>query len=196
MKKSKTRIFIKKKLSLNDLVNIEGKLYHFLKNVLRVKINDEILLFDNLTGEWLSKVSIINKKNLNLKIFKKIRNFTSEPDIWLVFAPIKPQRLKITIQKATELGISKFIPCITEYTSTPKINNQNLLQNKYYLNLNDFPYNVEENIEHWLLWWNNNLDIDEIIIKKFGNKVITYWVNFPENNSISDIKHAHIFVIS
>ena len=73
--------------------------------------------------------------------------------------------------------------------------NKNLLQNKYYLHLNDFPYNVEENIEHWLLWWNNNLDIDEIIIKKFGNKVITYWVNFPENNSISDIKHAHIFVI-
>ena len=90
-----------------------------------------------------------------------------------------------------------------KFNSTPENKNnfisnvhQNLLQNKYYLHLNDFPYNVEDNIEHWLLWWNNNLDIDEIIIKKFDNKVITYWVNFPENNSISDIKHAHIFVIS
>ena len=67
MKKSKTRIFIKKKLSLNDLVNIEGKLYHFLKNVLRVKINDEILLFDN--GNVFYAVSWTKNER---KIFQKM----------------------------------------------------------------------------------------------------------------------------
>ena len=38
------------------LVYVKEKQHHFLKNVLRVKINDEIRVFDNQTGEWFSKV--------------------------------------------------------------------------------------------------------------------------------------------
>ena len=86
---------------------------------LRIKINDdEITLFDNQTGEWNSNVILsINRDNIVLKVSKKIREFIKESDIWLLFAPIKQHRLNITIQKATELGISKFIPCLTGYTN-------------------------------------------------------------------------------
>ena len=56
IKKSKTRIFANKKLSNNMIIYIKEKQNHFLKNVLRVKINDEIIVFDNQTGEWLSKI--------------------------------------------------------------------------------------------------------------------------------------------
>lgn len=73
--------------------------------------------------------------------------------------------------------------------------NEFLLKQDYYFHLNHFPYNVEPNIEHWLLWWNKTLNINKLIISKFSNKVITYWVNLPNNNSINDIKHAHIFVV-
>ena len=57
---------------------------------------------------------------------KKIREFETQPDIWLIFAPIKIFRLNIIIQKAVELGVSKFIPCKTEFSNFDKLNYKNL----------------------------------------------------------------------
>ena len=125
MKMSKTRLFVSKKLSANILIYIKNKQYHFLKNVLRIKKEDNINLFDGLTGEWLSKVISINRDNIVLQIQNKLRDIPQESDLWLIFAPIKSYRMNITIQKATELGISRFIPILTEYTNQSKINFKN-----------------------------------------------------------------------
>ena len=129
MKMSKTRLYVEKKLSPNIIIYIKDYQLHFLKNVLRIKINESITLFDGLTGEWLSKVISINRNNVVLQISKKIRDLEKESDIWLIFAPIKSFRMNITIQKATELGVSRFIPCITQHTNQQKINNRNLKMN-------------------------------------------------------------------
>ncbi len=125
MKMSKTRLFVSKKLSANILIYIKNKQHHFLKNVLRVKNEDNINLFDGLTGEWLSKVISINRDNIVLQIQNKLREIPPESDLWLIFAPIKSYRMNITIQKATELGISRFIPILTEYTNQSQINFKN-----------------------------------------------------------------------
>lgn len=122
---SKTRLFVSKKLSANILIYIKNKKHHFLKNVLRIKKEDNINLFDGLTGEWLSKVISINRDNIVLQIQNKLRDIPQESDLWLIFAPIKSYRMNITIQKATELGISRFIPILTEYTNQSKINFKN-----------------------------------------------------------------------
>jgi len=126
MKKSKTRLFINKKLSSDMIVDIKDKQFHLLKNVLRCKINDEIILFDNQTGEWCSNILGIDKSSISLQISKKNKNLINEADIWLAFAPIKLHRLNITIQKSTELGVSKFIPCITNFTNNSFLNYKNL----------------------------------------------------------------------
>ena len=122
---SKTRLFVSKKLSANILIYIKNKQRHFLKNVLRIKKEDNINLFDGLTGEWLSKVISINRDNIVLQIQNKLREIPPESDLWLIFAPIKTYRMNITIQKATELGISRFIPILTEYTNQSQINFKN-----------------------------------------------------------------------
>ena len=77
-------------------------------------------MFDGFTGEWLSKVISINRDNIVLQIQNKLRDIPQETDLWLIFAPIKSYRMNITIQKATELGISRFIPILTEYTNQQK----------------------------------------------------------------------------
>ena len=104
MKKSKTRIFVDQKITANLIIYIKNKQHHYLKNVMRVKI---IVL------------RVIKKKNLLIK----------SKDIWLVFAPIKSQRMNIAIQKATELGISKIIPCETQYSNIKNINIKSLRDN-------------------------------------------------------------------
>ena len=60
MKKSKTRIFVNKTISSNLLIYIKDKQHHFLKNVLRIKVNDEINVFDSITGEWKSILPAAN----------------------------------------------------------------------------------------------------------------------------------------
>ena len=129
MKMSKTRLYISDKLSANILIYIKNKQHHFLKNVLRIKTNYNVNLFDGLTGEWSSKVISINRDNIVLQIQKKIRDIPEETDLWLIFAPIKSYRMNITIQKATELGVSRFIPTTTEFTNQNKINFKNLEMN-------------------------------------------------------------------
>ena len=129
MKKSKTRIFVNKSISSNLIIYIKEKQHHFLKNVLRTKVNDEINIFDGITGEWKSAVMSINRENTVLRVTNIVNKLKKSNDIWLVFAPIKHHRMSLAIQKATELGVSKIIPCITEFTNIKKINAQNLYDN-------------------------------------------------------------------
>ena len=129
MKKSKTRIFVNKTISSNLLIYIKNKQHYFLKNVLRIKVNDEINVFDSITGEWKSIVIAINRDNTVLRIRSIIDKIKPSSDIWLIFAPIKQHRMSIAIQKATELGVAKIIPCITEFTNIRKINTKNLNDN-------------------------------------------------------------------
>jgi len=129
MKKSKTRIFVEKSISSNLIIYIKNKQHHFLKNVIRVKINDEINIFDGITGEWKTIVISINRNNTVLRVINIIKKMKKSTDIWLIFSPIKQHRMSLAIQKATELGVSKIIPCITEYTNIRNINNQNLYDN-------------------------------------------------------------------
>ena len=129
MKKSKTRLYFDKKLSPNIMIYIKEKQHHFLKNVLRIKVEDLITVFDGVTGEWITEVISINRDNIVLQIKKKISEIIEETDLWLIFSPIKLFRMNITIQKATELGVSQFFPCITQNTNQTKINMRNLYMN-------------------------------------------------------------------
>ena len=129
MKKSKTRLYINKKISSNLVIYIKEKQHHFLKNVLRIKVQDLINIIDGVTGEWLSEVISINRDNTVLQVKKKIFEIKNEVDLWLIFSPIKLYRMNITIQKATELGVSRFIPCISQNTNFTKINTRNLKMN-------------------------------------------------------------------
>jgi RNA methyltransferase, RsmE family len=126
MKKSKTRLFIEKKISQNLMIYIKDKKHHFLKNVLRIKLNDTITLFDGTTGEWESIVISISKEKTAVKIIKKIREFEHQPDIWLIFAPIKLFRMNITIQKAVELERQNLYRVKLNFPTRRKLNYKNL----------------------------------------------------------------------
>ena len=161
MKKSKTRLYISEPITANLLLYIRNKQHHFLKNVIRAKINDEINIFDGITGEWNAIIIEIGRDNIVLRVNKNINNIISSPDIWLVFAPIKQQRMNLAIQKATELGVSKIIPCITEYTNIRNINIQNLHDNAIEASEQserlDIPkIEKETNLNHLLLNWPAN----------------------------------------
>ena len=120
--KAKIRLYFPGKISLKSSVKLENKQFHYLINVMRKKIDDSILVFNNVNGEFLAKISEINKNTIIIDIIKKIRDVKIENDIWLLFAPVKKSPTEYIVQKATELGVSKIIPVITERTITKNLN--------------------------------------------------------------------------
>ena len=120
--KAKIRLYFPGKISLKNPVKLEDKQVHYLINVMRKKIDDSIIVFNSVNGEFLAKISEIYKNTIIINIIKKIRNVKIENDIWLLFAPVKKSPTEYIVQKATELGVSKIIPVITERTITKKLN--------------------------------------------------------------------------
>ena len=123
---SNIRLFYPESLS----INLEGKLdktqSHYLIKVMRISNGDTFSLF-NKNGEWESIIQ--EKKNkLIFKVKKQIRHKENENDLWLAFSPIKSNYFNFMIQKATELGVTKFIPLITERTIVRKINKERLIK--------------------------------------------------------------------
>ena len=71
--------------------------------------------------KFLCRIKEIKKKQTQIFVAEKTRNFYLPPDLWLLFAPIKKDNTDFIIQKATELGVRKIIPVITKFTIPKRI---------------------------------------------------------------------------
>ena len=118
---SNIRLFFSESLSLNLSSKLNKSQSHYLTKVMRVKIEEFFSLF-NQSGEWEAKINEISKGIVEFTILKKLREKYNENDIWLAFTPIKSNFFNFMIQKATELGVTKFVPIITDRTIVRKIN--------------------------------------------------------------------------
>ena len=122
---SNIRLFFKESLSLNLNSILDKSQSHYLSKVMRIKTNESFSLF-NQSGEWEAKVLDINKGIVEFSVTKKLRSAENEKEIWLAFAPIKLNYLNLMIQKATEIGITRFIPILTERTVVRKLNEKRI----------------------------------------------------------------------
>jgi hypothetical protein len=74
-----------------------------------------------------------------------------------------------------------------------------LKMNDYYLIPNDYPYDVSEDINHYVFWYKNIYSLEDALkialsyFKKTHNEIIVF-VNDITNKSVLDINHYHIFV--
>ena len=122
---SNIRLFFPESLSLNLISKLDKSQSHYLSKVMRINIGQSFSLF-NQSGEWEAKIKEINKGIVEFSIIKKLRSTNNEREIWLAFSPIKLNYLNLMIQKATELGVTRFIPILTERTIVRKLNDKRL----------------------------------------------------------------------
>ena len=122
---SNIRLFFKESLSLNLISKLDKSQSHYLSKVMRINIGQNFSLF-NQSGEWEAKIKDIKKGIVEFSVIKKLRSANNEREIWLAFSPIKLNYLNLMIQKATELGVTKFIPILTERTIVRKLNEKRL----------------------------------------------------------------------
>ena len=122
---SNIRLFFSESLSLNFKSELDKAQSHYLTKVMRIKIGEKFSLF-NSKGEWLAKIVELSNGIVRFSVIEKLRQQKAIKEIWLAFSPIKSNYLNFMIQKATELGVTKFIPIIFDRTIVRKLNNQRI----------------------------------------------------------------------
>ena len=193
---SNIRLFFKESLSLNLVSKLDKSQSHYISKVMRIKENEIFSLF-NSSGEWEAKVLNIAKSIVEFEITDQIRQKENQKELWLAFSPIKSNYFNFMIQKATELGITKFIPIIFERTVVRKLNKERLEKviieateqsNRINIptledatNLEDFLKSSEMN----LIFTDLNSDNKKVDIEKLTNKPVCIVVgpegDFSEN---------------
>ena len=119
------RLFYKENLSDSLNSNLDKSQSHYISKVMRIKEGESFSLFND-SGEWEAKINEIKKGIVNFIIVKKLKNSENNSEIWLAFTPIKLNYLNFMIQKATELGVTKFIPILSERTMVRDLNSERL----------------------------------------------------------------------
>ena len=122
---SNIRLFYSKSLSLNLTDKLDKSQSHYVSKVMRLKEKEVFSLF-NSSGEWEAKILNITKSIVEFNVTKQLRQRENTKDLWLAFSPIKSNYFNFMIQKATELGVTKFLPIIFERTIVRKINKERL----------------------------------------------------------------------
>ena len=122
---SNIRLFFSNTLSADMIGRLDKPQSHYLTKVMRVKENKVFSLF-NGNGEWEARVLEVSKGIVKFQTVKQLRKKESSKELWLAFSPIKSNYQNFMIQKATELGVTKFLPIIFDRTVVRKINNERL----------------------------------------------------------------------
>ena len=122
---SNIRLFYSKSLSINLTDKLDKSQSHYVSKVMRIKENEVFSLFNN-SGEWEAKILNITKSIVEFNVTKQLRQKENTKELWLAFSPIKSNYFNFMIQKATELGVTKFLPVIFERTIVRKVNKERL----------------------------------------------------------------------
>ena len=103
-------------LRAGEAVPLDRAQSNYLLNVLRLGAGDRVLLFNGRDGEWLSEVEPTGRKSAVLRPRERTREQLAAPDLRLLFAPLKRERLDYMVQKAVEMGAGVLEPVITRHT--------------------------------------------------------------------------------
>ena len=115
MAKHIPRIYISTDFS--NVVDIDGQDFRHLHSVLRLKIADSVIIFNEQKGEWLSEVLNIWPDKLRVSTKKLLRTYTPYSKVKIAFGVIKHENVRTLVEKCTELGVTDFYPILTEYTN-------------------------------------------------------------------------------
>ncbi|HTJ64420.1 MAG TPA: 16S rRNA (uracil(1498)-N(3))-methyltransferase [Alphaproteobacteria bacterium] len=120
------RLYVTESLGAGGRVALGGDRTHYIKNVMRRAVGDEVGLFNGRDGEWLGHIGGYGKNSTDIVLDTERRPQAPGPDLWLVFAPIKRARIDFIAEKATELGVSVLWPVITRRSEPMRVNSERL----------------------------------------------------------------------
>lgn len=118
-----SRVYTDQALGEGHTLTLENDLHHYLRNVMRVAEGQALRIFNGRDGEFVGRVEKVTKRELEITIENKIREQRSPARrVYLLFTPLKKERMDFLIEKAVELGATDLCPVLTQNADVRKIN--------------------------------------------------------------------------
>jgi len=122
-------LFVDHDLQAEQPLTLTGNHHHYLAKVLRLGAGATVKLFNGRDGEWRAVIDHMTRQGVEMILRERLRPQAVEPDLWLLFAPIKGKRVDTIAEKAGELGVSRIMPVITQRTVVSRVNVDRLRAN-------------------------------------------------------------------
>jgi len=111
-----TRLFVSGALSNGAEIELDGDRSRYLGKVLRARVGDRVTVFNGEGPEWPATLLRISRSSVSLALGDSFEAGTESPlKIHLVQGISRGERMDIVVQKATELGVKRITPVLTEF---------------------------------------------------------------------------------
>jgi len=120
------RLYVDLPLAAGAAIELDAARGHYLQHVLRREAGATVLLFNGRDGEWRATIEGFRKSGARLTIERLTLGQRTGPDLWLLFAPLKRERIGILVEKATELGCRVLQPMLTRHSAVGRVNLERL----------------------------------------------------------------------
>ena len=118
---SNIRLFYPENIIENTTSLLSKEHTHYVINVMRLKRGSNINFF-NKNGEWLSEIVFLDRDRVEVKFLNKLKEPTKKSNIELAICLVKKSPMDTILQKATELGVTKITPIVSERTEVKELN--------------------------------------------------------------------------
>ena len=110
------RLFIDDSLSAAQELRLGEEQARYVGRVLRLRVGDPLHIFNGNDGEFSAEIVAISRSALTLLVGQHVQTDTESPlRIHLVQGISRGERMDFVVQKATELGVKRISPVLTEY---------------------------------------------------------------------------------
>ena len=119
-------LFVEVPLEAGTAVALAPGQAHYLRSVMRRKTGDRIRLFNGCDGEWEGVIETLAAHRATVRPVTRLSAQPPAPDLRLLFAPLKSERTRFVVEKATELGVGALHPVLTRHGQTRRVNVERL----------------------------------------------------------------------
>jgi len=120
--KSAPRLFVDRTLAVGDELPLDYPEARYFHVVLRLRAGDAVRLFDDRTGEYLARLGEIASGRSSARVESLLAPREETPDLWLCASPIQRDNFALVAEKASELGVRRFVPVELRRSQVRQIN--------------------------------------------------------------------------
>ncbi|MDQ5950669.1 MAG: rRNA (uracil1498-N3)-methyltransferase [Patescibacteria group bacterium] len=121
------RFFVKENIGENTEIEIsEERIVHQVRNVFRLGVGDKIIIFDGSGQDYESQILELDKIILKLQILNSKEVFVPNKKVTLFLSLIKKENFELVCEKATELGVAKIVPVVSDRTTLKNLNHDRI----------------------------------------------------------------------
>lgn len=120
--KKTPRLYVTHDLATGESVELSEAQAHYLRNVMRMEAGDHLRIFNGRDGEWLAQAQAVGKRSVIVTVLNVLRPQTASAPLWAVAAPVKKEAFDFMVEKASELGATRFIPVLCDHSAVHRVN--------------------------------------------------------------------------